>query len=232
MNENERNEKLHASAESLIEKAGLPFQEIARRANEIVAFGSRAAEVHSSNSDLDILCVSSIPGRRLKRDGLDLLWLTPEIVRSLEWRGSELAAHITTYGRWLQGVGDWKADVFSSPAAVEKKQRQLQDRIRGLEANWNGLSIPYRRRLLTLIRRDLQRLKLLEDRCPVPPTPLLDRDWQNVEDPVGWIVRSLQQVSDLTEREKMNFARYSSELCSIPFPAREGQFGGQPETRF
>jgi len=98
--------------------------------------------------------------------------------------------------------------------------------------NWSGLSMPYRRRLFTLVRRDLQRLELLEKGHPVPPTPLLDRDWQNVDDPIGWVLRWLPEVSDLSEREKMRFARYSAELFSVQFPAWEGQVSRHPETRF
>src|SRR6202789_1940735 len=205
-------EKLNGFAESLIKGAGLPFEETAGGAREIVVFGSRAAGVHSPNSHLDLLYVSSTPGRRLKRAGLDLLWLTPKLVEGPEWRGSELAGHIAAHGRWLQGVSNWKAEVFSSPAAVEKKRRQLQDRIRGLDANWNSLAMPYRRRLFTLVRRDLQRLELLEEGRPIPPTPLLDGVWQNIDDPLGWILRWLPEVSGLSDREKTRFAHYSSEL--------------------
>jgi Nucleotidyltransferase domain len=202
-----------------IEKAGLRLDDIADRAREIIVFGSRAAGVHSPHSDLDLLLVSADPGRRLKSSGLDIVWVRPETVDSHNWRGSELAGHVAAYGRWLDGPDDWKAEVFTSPTAIQKKQRQLADRIQALEAGWRSLAPTYRRRLFTLIRRDLQRLELLRQARPVSPTPLLDRDWERIDDPIGNLVRLLKQASDLSDRDKAHFASHAAELLSrTPVP--------------
>jgi hypothetical protein len=185
-------------------------------AREIIVFGSRAAGVHSADSDLDVLCVGIAPGIRVKSPRLDLLWMRPEAVDSVKWRGSELAGHIAAYGRWLRGSDDWKKEVFSSPGAVQKKQRQLADRIEALEAGWSDLAPPYRRRLFTLIRRDLQRLELLREGRAVLPTPLLDRDWRELEDPMATLLRLLLHVTLLGDTGKARFAAYAAEVLSKP----------------
>ncbi len=202
-----------------IEKAGLRLDEVADKAREIIVFGSRAAGVHSPHSDLDLLFVSPDPGRRLKSSGLDIVWLRPEAVDSPNWHGSELAGHVAAYGRWLSGPDAWKAEVFTSPTAIQKKQRQLADRIQALEASWRSLAPAYRRRLFTLIRRDLQRLELLRQARPVSPTPLLDHDWERTDDPMGNLVRLLKQASNLGDRDKAHFASHAAELLSrAPVP--------------
>lgn len=201
-------------AKTVLDAAGVRFDEIAGRAREIIVFGSRAAGVHSPNSDLDLLYVGNNPGPRIKSPRLDLLRLRPETVDSAKWRGSELAGHIAAYGRWLLGPDDWKAEVFSSPAAAQRKQRQLADRIQALETRWNDLAPAYRHRLFTLIRRDLQRLELLKSGRPVLPTPLLDRDWQELDDPLEALLRILSQESFLTDIDKARFAARAAELLS------------------
>lgn len=201
-------------AKTVLDAAGVRFDDLAGRAREIIVFGSRAAGVHSPDSDLDLLCVGSNPGPRVKSPRLDLLWLRPENVDSAKWRGSELAGHIAAHGRWLLGPDDWKLEVFSSPAAVQRKQWQLMDRIQALEARWNDLSPAYHHRLFTLIRRDMQRLELLKGRRPVLPTPVLDRDWRELDDPLETLLRIMSQESFLTDAGKARFAARAAELLS------------------
>lgn len=189
------------------------------RAREIIVFGSRAAGIQSPNSDLDILYVGDIPLSRVKSPQLDLLWLRPEVVDSEKWRGSELAGHIAAYGRWLHGPGDWRTEVFSGALAVQRKQRQLEDRMQAFLASWDDLAPPYRYRLFTLIRRDLQRLELLCQGRPVPPTPLLESAWQKVEDPLAAVLRLLPHVTSIGEREKAGLASRVAEIFPTT-PAR------------
>jgi hypothetical protein len=206
--------KLTEFAKTMLDRAGVRFDEIAGKAREVIVFGSRAAGVHSPDSDLDLLCVATDPGRRVKSRHLDLLWVRPETVDSAKWLGSELAGHIAAHGRWLLGPEDWKAEVFLSPAAAQRKRRQLMDRIQALGASWTDLAPTYRLRLFTLIRRDLQRLELLRRGRPVLPTPLLDRDWRELDDPLGTLLRILSQESFLSDADKSRFATHAAELLS------------------
>src|SRR5260370_5639721 len=86
------------------------LDDLMSEADEVVVFGSRAAGVHSSSSDLDLLIISP-NRRRLVATGLDCVLLTPEEVSDSFWLGSELASHVAAYGRWAKGAGEWRSDV-------------------------------------------------------------------------------------------------------------------------
>src|ERR1700687_3574597 len=81
-----------------------------KRSAEIVVVGSYAAGLHTTDSDLDVLCVGN--GPRLKSRSLDLSWVSEKNICGDAWLGSELAGHIAKYGIWLRGEGHWRAHVF------------------------------------------------------------------------------------------------------------------------
>jgi hypothetical protein len=139
------------------------------------------------------LCVGQ--GRSRHRDEIDLVWIRPEEVSSPEWLGSELASHVAAFGRWLHGSGTWKSRAFVSPRAVERKRRHLQTRVAALRESWASLSLAARRKHLTRLRRDLQRLDVMLEGRPVPPSPILDEAWSSHADHAQEFGRLLRQAN-------------------------------------
>jgi hypothetical protein len=142
---------------------------------EVVVFGSRAAGVHHSDSDLDVMIVGENKPRRIP--GLDFVHLLPKQVEGSFWLGSELASHIAKYGKWIKGSGDWTQDACLKPRAVRRKQHRILSLLRNSEGRWLRLHPIFQKRYATTIRRELLRLDLLLHQRPVPPTPVLDSQW-------------------------------------------------------
>jgi hypothetical protein len=109
---------------------------------------------------------------------MDLVVRTEKELLSPDWLKSELAGHIAVYGRWLQGVGGWRARalelVRESNDAAEAKQRRVDRLASGLRKYWDRLTPDFRRRNLITLRREKQRFELLRSGFAVPPTRLLD----------------------------------------------------------
>src|ERR1039457_5418652 len=97
---------------------------------ELVLFGSRAARVHSRESDLDILCIGC--ENRRKSGRLDIVWRTAGEIEDPKWLCSELANHIATYGIVLRGSADWRSAVRVSGAAISHKERRVVSLVDGL----------------------------------------------------------------------------------------------------
>ena len=146
-------------------------------AEDVIVFGSRAAEVNSKASDVDILCVGESV-RRYKSDQLDLVARTPNEIAGAKWLGSELANHVLAYGIVARGASQWRDDIRLAEAAIIHKESRLLALADGLWTYWDRLHPEIRKQYLTTIRRELQRLQLLGDNIAVPPTPLLDRSWE------------------------------------------------------
>lgn len=166
---------LTAVLDSILRRSGLSLCELERECEEIVLFGSRASGCGSADSDWDLLCVG--PRRLSVAAPLHLLWLAPAARDLPEWYGSELAGHVGRYGLWLRGSGCWRSSAHVSDEAVTRKTRGLQGDLANLEAMWRFLSPYFRRKHVTLVRRDLQRLAVLRLKSAVPPTPRLDAEW-------------------------------------------------------
>jgi Nucleotidyltransferase domain len=152
--------------------------------DELVLFGSRAADLGRPDSDWDILCVgdsaprlrwSSQSGRRTPV--LDIVWLAPAMLNSEKWLGSELANHIKNYGVVIRGRCPWRESIRTSEFALERKLRTISIRSKFIAEYCSHLAAPYLARHKLLLRRDLQRLDLLTRDLPIPPSLLLDDAW-------------------------------------------------------
>jgi hypothetical protein len=146
-----------------------------KHATEIVVFGSYVAGLQAADSDIDILCVGN--GPRLKSTSLDLSWVSESNISEDAWLGSELAGHIAKYGIWLRGDGRWRSHVFTGARAIERKRRRIVSLSRTVTQLWDRLHPIFRDQYNITIRRELQRLELLQKRVQVPPTKLLDDEW-------------------------------------------------------
>lgn len=158
-----------------LEMGGLPWTVLARKASEIVLFGSRAQNVERQESDWDLLCVGNFSTARV--GNVHLVWVPPDETFTEKWLGSELAGHIAAYGVWLRGKGDWRELVFVSPMAVAHKRRLVKARLSALAKYTHDLSQTRRAYYGLRIRRDVQRLVILRQGGAVPASPLVDRAW-------------------------------------------------------
>jgi Nucleotidyltransferase domain len=145
-------------------------------ATEIVLFGSRATGDATRKSDWDLVVVSDHKPLVARRD-IDLVWIPRNELESSSWLGSELAQHVARYGMWLRGEGRWKTSVFASETAVARKVWKIRRRTAVLSRVWPSLSPGLRAKHLRLVRRDLQRLRLLMLGEPVPASHQLDASW-------------------------------------------------------
>lgn len=144
-------------------------------ASEIIVFGSCAVGLQTDDSDLDVLCIGN--GARLKRRSLDLSWVSEEACREEAWLGSELAGHVAEYGVWLRGNGDWRVQTFTSLTAIERKRNRIISLSGTVTRLWDRLHPVFRSQYNVTIRRELQRLRLLQASVRIPPTKMLDNEW-------------------------------------------------------
>jgi hypothetical protein len=154
-------------------------------AREVVLFGSRAAGCADPSSDWDLLLVDAVNVPRLR--GFDLVPVSSHRSTSgPAWHASELATHVARYGLWLKGEppARWH---FDFEGAAARKRHILGIRLRALRPGWPRLSVPRKRKQFAILRRDLQRLALLECRQPIPPRQALDEAWRQIESREGWI---------------------------------------------
>jgi len=129
-----------------------------------------------TDSDLDVLCVGK--GPRLKSRSLDLSWVSRKDIREDVWLGSELAGHIGKFGIWLRGNGDWRGRIFASAGAIERKRMRIISLSRTVTSLWDRLHPVFHSQYNVTIRRELQRLSLLQAQLRIPPTRVLDDEWQ------------------------------------------------------
>lgn len=168
----------------LEERASLLPAEMRRRlqmASEIIVFGSFASALETKSSDLDVFCIGRCR-THFKSPSIEILILPEYDVYSELWLGSELANHISFYGVPLDARPEWFSHAQVGEAAAARKERRISAYIRSLEMHWHELSTGARSRYAIKVRRELQRLKLLQNGRPVPPTALLDKNaepiWQ------------------------------------------------------
>jgi predicted nucleotidyltransferase len=168
---------LNTCLQSRMAKHGLVWSDFSKGATEIVVFGSRAVGVNRRKSDLDVLIVGK-SARRMKRRDLDVISISSLDLTLPNWLNSELAGHISKYGIWLKGAGDWRSQVSVGSEAKNKKERRLVSLVHSLKHSWAQLHPAFQFKYCLTIRRELQRLALLRAAVPIPPTPMLDWEWQ------------------------------------------------------
>jgi hypothetical protein len=157
--------------------AGIDPEGLFAEAKEIIVFGSRAARVNCDTSDLDVVCVTR-GKRKIKTPELDCLCLPPDEWTGPYWRGCELGSHIAEFGVWIKGGDEWRHDTRISDAAINRKERRVRSLIGSVHRVWPAFHTLFRLKYAVTVRRELQRLALLQDRAPIPPTPILDLRWQ------------------------------------------------------
>jgi Nucleotidyltransferase domain len=166
--------------------------------SEIIVFGSMAAGLERPNSDLDVLCIASSE-YKLKTKALDLIVCTPgESVRP-DWAHGELAAHIAEYGIWIKGRPNWTNKVHITETCINRKRRRIVSFLRTLPFVWSRLHQDFQTKYSIKLRRETQRLILLERGVPIPPTRMLDCFWMDFSKNTFEIHDKLDQLSGVTE---------------------------------
>ena len=185
-----------AAFERTLMRTGLSLERLSIEGFAVALFGSRAAGCWHPRSDWDVLCVGPLtelqPARRAS--ALDLIHISREDVRSPGWLHGDLAGHVLEYGVWVVGEPSWRAGDVCYPAAVDRKEKRLASRVGAIARIWDGLSPSYRKKQARLLRRELQRLSLLQSCLPVPPSARLDSTWTDVGKSVGYMHARLQRL--------------------------------------
>jgi predicted nucleotidyltransferase len=172
-------ERLTQIAMERLAASGHRAQQCFSEASEIVIFGSMSVGLERLASDIDLLCI----GRRdftLKTHSLDLIALKVETTTSAGWLESELASHIAEYGTWLKGSPEWCSEVQIGQNAISEKRRRIAAFMKALPNSWSGLDEVFRVKYSVKLRRETQRLLLLEKGVSVPPTRVLDDCWSGI----------------------------------------------------
>lgn len=162
-----------------LKTGGARAQRCFSEASEVVAFGSMSVGLDRPDSDFDVLCI----GRyfyKLKNNVLDLIGVPTAETRTESWLQSELASHVAEYGTWIKGVPQWTEHARIGPKAIGQKRRRISAFMRSLPNSWPKLEECFRAKYSVKLRRETQRLILLEQGVPVPPTRILDHSWASL----------------------------------------------------
>lgn len=169
---------------------------------EIVVFGSMSAGLERPDSDVDVLCVA---GRehKIKSEKLDLIVCSLEATQNPMWLESELVSHIAEYGTWIKGSPRWKNKARIGEMCIYEKRRRVMAFMKALPATWSRLNGQFQTKYSIKLRRETQRLILLELGVPVPPTRILDCFWENISRSKGEVHDRLRQLT--TDSESVFF---------------------------
>lgn len=162
-----------------LSQVGSPAQKYVAEASEVIVFGSMSVGLQRQDSDMDVLCIGT-SDFKLKSKLLDLIVVPVEATKNQAWLESELAAHVATYGIWLRGVPMWTADARVGRTAVSEKHRRLSAFVMALQKSWFRLHECFRVKYSVKLRRETQRLILLERGKSIPPTRILDFAWHTL----------------------------------------------------
>jgi len=146
-------------------------------ASEVIVFGSMSVGLNRPDSDIDVLCIGGDEGK-VKTNELDLIAVSVEATRSRAWLQSELASHVAEYGTWIKGSPtSWRSEVGIGPTVAMEKRRRVSAFMTAIPKSWLKLEERFRVKFSTKLRRETQRLILLERSVPIPPTRILDCSW-------------------------------------------------------
>ena len=183
-------------------------------AAEIIVFGSMSVGLERPDSDLDVLCVCGLEYKQ-KTNGLDLIAIPKSYTRSSSWLQSELATHVSEYGRWIEGSAEWRARTHVGTAAITEKRRRIAAFMKSLPISWSRLEETFRVKYSIKLRRETQRLILLEKGVSVPATRILDYHWSDISSSPNEVCDHLRQLSlhihggftqDLLTRDRRAFS--------------------------
>jgi predicted nucleotidyltransferase len=149
-------------------------------ASQVIVFGSFASSLETASSDIDVFCIGDCR-THFKSSTFEILILPEYDLYSELWLGSELANHISSYGVPLDSRPEWFSHARVSAEAVVRKGRRIRAYIQSLEIHLPELSSGAKFRYKIKIRRELQRLQLLQSGKPVPPTAILDGNTELIE---------------------------------------------------
>lgn len=163
-------------------------------AEQLVLFGSRAADLAHSESDWDVLVVQQ-ERLHFSPPNTDLVRLSPDHLSSDLWLGSELAGHIAKYGIWLIGNQQWTTSVMRSHHAIQRKADRIVRRISNLQYRWKILQACYREEFAKILRRDIQRCLSLINGEAVAPTKEIDAAWSAHS--LDLVIPTLEKISHM-----------------------------------
>jgi hypothetical protein len=165
------------------------------QSSEVVVFGSMSAGLDMPDSDMDVLCIGGNEFK-LKTDALDLIVTSAASTENGTWLESELASHVAKYGTWIKGSpSQWTRNVRVGPRAIAEKRRRVSAFMRALPGSWSKLEECFRAKYSTKLRREIQRLLLLERSVPIPPTRLLDYSWASMSKSPTELHERLRQLT-------------------------------------
>lgn len=161
-----------------LREAGVDVADVMGSGGAIWCFGSQAAGCAHADSDWDILVVTRAPvlEPRIRRAQLDLVNVRFDELDA--WASTELAAHVATHGVRIDHGRELTLRSIPT-AAAPRKCAVVGRRAQTLDALWAGLQPEQRRREALRLRRDLHRAWLLTRNAAIPPTALLEREWQS-----------------------------------------------------
>ena len=165
------------------------------QSTHIAVFGSAACRLEQPESDLDVLCVGP-KEFKFKSPRLEITSLTEGTPTYTAWRQGELAFHLSRYSVWLKGDPAWSDGILLGESAVSNKLRRLSAFLRFLPGAWKGLGPNFHKKYSVKLRRETQRLLLLEGRVPIPPTLVLDSIWANCANARPVVVKRLNAVAE------------------------------------
>jgi predicted nucleotidyltransferase len=178
-----------------LEKAGPRARCFFDGASEVIVFGSMSIGLDRADSDMDILLIGDCD-YKLKTDTLDLIVVPTRITKRSVWLQSELASHVAKYGIWIKGQSGWKSGARIGSRTIQAKRRRVAAFMRYLPDSWLKLEECFRKKYAVKLRRETQRLILLEQGVPVPPTGILDRTWPSISQSPHDVCDRLRQFAD------------------------------------